>query len=130
VARLVLAVTDLFFKARIVAAATAARAELVPLGQPDEAPAVLSKGADLVIVDLNATQFDPLALIRAIRACEQGKKIRIVGFLSHVQSELRAEAVSAGADEALPRSTFVAQLPLLVQGVTLHRGSHGRPPGR
>jgi len=39
-----------------------------------------------------------------------------VGFVSHVQANLIADARRAGVDQVLARSAFVTQLPQLLQG--------------
>jgi DNA-binding NarL/FixJ family response regulator len=61
----------------------------------------------LVIVDLNA-RSQPLLTIEKLRQVR--KDIRVVGFLSHVQTELAAQAKAAGCDEVLPRSSFTQNL--------------------
>jgi hypothetical protein len=42
--------------------------------------------------------------------------VPLVGFFSHVQTELRERALAAGFDRVLPRSAFVQQLPQILQG--------------
>src|SRR5260370_41698030 len=61
----------------------------------------------LVIVDLNA-RSQPLQAIEKLR--QTRKDVRVVGFLSHVQTELAAQARTAGCDEVLPRSSFTQNL--------------------
>jgi hypothetical protein len=38
------------------------------------------------------------------------KDVRVVGFLSHVQRDLAAQAQAAGCDEVMPRSSFTQNL--------------------
>lgn len=61
----------------------------------------------LVVVDLNARQG-------AVEAIEQlhvsGNAIPIIGFLSHVQTELAQRAQAAGCKQVMPRSIFTANL--------------------
>jgi hypothetical protein len=55
----------------------------------------------------------------AIRAAKAHPGVRVLAFVSHVDTDLADLAVKAGADEVLPRSRFAAQLPaLLVQSTT------------
>src|SRR5260370_29314945 len=61
----------------------------------------------LVIVDLNA-RSQPIVAIEKLRRAR--KDVRVVGFLSHVQRELAAQAQAAGCDEVLPRSSFTQNL--------------------
>jgi DNA-binding NarL/FixJ family response regulator len=61
----------------------------------------------LVIVDLNARQG-------ALEAIEQlqrsGNPIPVIGFLSHVQTDLAERARAAGCKQVMPRSSFTANL--------------------
>jgi CheY-like chemotaxis protein len=61
----------------------------------------------LVVVDLNARQG-------AVEAIEQlhrsGNRIPVIGFLSHVQTELAQRARAAGCQQVLPRSSFTTNL--------------------
>jgi len=61
----------------------------------------------LVVVDLNARQG-------ALEAIEQlqrsGNPIPIIGFLSHVQTELAQRARAAGCKQVMPRSSFTMNL--------------------
>ena len=45
-----------------------------------------------------------------LRARLAQKDLRIVGFLSHVQRDLTAQAQAAGCDEVMPRSSFTQNL--------------------
>jgi CheY-like chemotaxis protein len=79
--------------------------EGAPDGAADGAPrADLPR---LVVVDLNARQG-------ALEAIEQlhrsGNPIPIIGFLSHVQTELAQRAQAAGCKQVMPRSSFTANL--------------------
>ena len=61
----------------------------------------------LVVVDLNARQG-------ALEAIEQlhrsGNLVPVIGFLSHVQTDLARRAEAAGCKQVLPRSSFTANL--------------------
>jgi DNA-binding NarL/FixJ family response regulator len=60
-----------------------------------------------VIVDLNA-RSQPLQAIEKVR--QSNKDVRVVGFLSHVQTQLAAQAHAVGCTEVLPRSSFTQNL--------------------
>ena len=68
----------------------------------------------LVIVDLECARVAPLDTIETLKSDPELPGTRVVGFVSHVQSELIAEAREAGIDEVMARSAFVAKLPALV----------------
>ena len=108
-------VDDLFFQARLGETArklgvtlktVSTGASLVKMleAAPDEVPGDLPR---LVIVDLNARQG-------AVEAIEQlqrsGNPIPVIGFLSHVQTELAERARAAGCKQVMPRSSFTANL--------------------
>jgi CheY-like chemotaxis protein len=61
----------------------------------------------LIVVDLNARQG-------AMEAIEQlhrwGNAVPVIGFLSHVQTELAQRAQAAGCKQVMPRSKFAANL--------------------
>jgi CheY-like chemotaxis protein len=108
-------VDDLFFQARLAETArklgvtlktVSTGAGLVKMLEAalDEVPGDLPR---LVIVDLNARQG-------AVEAIEQlqrsGNPIPVIGFLSHVQTELAERARAAGCKQVMPRSSFTANL--------------------
>ena len=108
-------VDDLFFQARLGETArklgvtlktVSTGASLVKMleAAPDGVPGDLPR---LVIVDLNARQG-------AVEAIEQlqrsGNPIPVIGFLSHVQTELAERARAAGCKQVMPRSSFTANL--------------------
>src|SRR5206468_7818699 len=68
---------------------------------------LLESAPKLVIVDLNA-RSQPLQAIARVR--QASKDIRVVGFVSHVQTQLAAQAQAAGCNEVLPRSSFAQNL--------------------
>lgn len=67
-----------------------------------------------VIFDLNYSPAQPLELIRKIKADPQTKSIPTLGFVSHVQVDLRQSAVEAGCDQVVARSAFAQNLPALL----------------
>ena len=60
-----------------------------------------------MIVDLNA-KGHPVEAVARLRAA--GNCVRVVAFLSHVQTGLAERARAAGCDEVLPRSSFTQNL--------------------
>lgn len=68
----------------------------------------------LVIVDLNNNGSKPLPLITKLRS-RLKKGTSIVGFVSHVQGELKVKAQESGCDMVLPRSAFSQNLPQLLR---------------
>ncbi len=68
-----------------------------------------------VIVDLHSQRCDPLMLAEALKTDEQLRTLPLIGFFSHVQTELKRQAEKAGYDHVLPRSAFTKQLPEILQ---------------
>ena len=73
----------------------------------------------LIIFDLNHAGTKPLILIPKLKA-KLKKGTSIIGFLSHVQGDLKQKAHDVGTDMVLPRSAFSQNLPQLLR-------RHGAP---
>jgi CheY-like chemotaxis protein len=69
----------------------------------------------LIIVDLNFQGIDPLKLIRTLKADEVTRRINLIGYVSHVQGELKLQAQEAGCDMVMPRSAFSQNLPQILK---------------
>ena len=104
-------VDDMFFASKIRAIAEAAGVEI---SSPRSQEAVVSKAREtkpgLIVVDLHNQRIDPVALARELKADEQLRGIKLLGFFSHVQTELQRNAVAAGFDRVIPRSVFARDL--------------------
>ena len=68
----------------------------------------------LIIFDLNNANAKPLTLIPKLKS-KLKKGTSIIGFLSHVQGDLKQKAHEAGCDMVLPRSAFSQNLPNLLR---------------
>lgn len=68
----------------------------------------------LVVIDLNNLAIKPLALMPKLRAGLK-KGTSIVGFVSHIQGDLKMKAQEAGFDVVMPRSAFSQNLPQLLR---------------
>ncbi|MBI2174943.1 MAG: hypothetical protein HYU33_07085 [Candidatus Omnitrophica bacterium] len=102
---------DLLFQTKIQVAAALLGIEVKiakTLAQVQEA----ISDSSMTIVDLNLTYADPLDIVRTLRV--QHPALTIIGYGSHVQAELLAQAKVAGCTIVLPRSALVQQLPYLL----------------
>ncbi len=70
----------------------------------------------LIICDLHSQKVDPILLARELKADENLRSITLLGFFSHVQTELQRQAEAAGFDQVLPRSAFTKNLAQLISG--------------
>jgi len=68
----------------------------------------------LIVFDLNNANVKPLTLIPKLKA-KFKRGTSIIGFLSHLQGDLKAKAVEAGCDTVMPRSAFSQNLPNLLR---------------
>jgi hypothetical protein len=68
----------------------------------------------LIIFDLNNANAKPLSLIPKLKS-KLKKGTSIIGFLSHVQGDLKQKAHEVGCDMVLPRSAFSQNLPQLLR---------------
>ena len=68
----------------------------------------------LVIVDLNSNSIKPLSVISKLKS-KFKKTTSVVGFVSHVQGDLKLKAQEAGCDVVMPRSAFSQTLPSLLR---------------
>lgn len=112
--RVIIAVVDdMFFAAKIRAVAEAVGVEI---SFPRSKDVLVEKahGAQLILVDLHNQKFDPIGLATDLKADEQLRTIPLIGFFSHVETEVQRNAQAAGFDQVLPRSRFVQDLPKLL----------------
>ncbi len=73
----------------------------------------------LIIFDLNNVSAKPLSIIPKLKT-KLKKATNIIGFLSHVQGELKMKAQEAGCDMVVPRSAFSQNLAQILR-------RHGAP---
>ena len=64
----------------------------------------------LIILDLNFSAVQPLKLISKVKSDGEMKQISVIGYLSHVQGELKQQAQEAGANIVMARSAFSQNL--------------------
>lgn len=69
----------------------------------------------LIIFDLNYQGVDALKLVQTLKADEGTKGISLIGYLSHVQGELKVKAQEAGCNAVMPRSAFSQNLPQILK---------------
>jgi CheY-like chemotaxis protein len=113
-------IEDLFFLAKITEAARklGVKVEFVK-GADKDVIARMTGAAEedrpaLLVFDLNNTNAKPLTLIPKLKT-KLKKATSIIGFLSHVQGDLKMKAVDAGCDTVMPRSAFSQSLPNLLR---------------
>lgn len=112
-------VDDLFFASKIrgTAEQVGTRVQFVR-----SIPAAIEKARDeapaLIIADLNASCCDALELARALKGDEALSGVPLLGFFSHIQTDLQQAATAAGYDRVLPRSAFTKNLGQILSAET------------
>jgi PleD family two-component response regulator len=104
--RVLAVVNDLFFSVKI---SEAAKRNGLALEFVKESTEVLAKAKDrpsLIVFDLNFDAVNPLQLITDLKGSAETKGVSLLGYLSHLQSELKVQAQDAGCDMVLARSAF------------------------
>ena len=103
---------DLFFQMKIAETAKHLGVEFKVASSADGLAGLLEPPTKLVIVDLNARNA-PLATLKDL--CATHKELRVVAFLSHVQTDLAAQARAAGCTDVMPRSQLTQNLAAILQ---------------
>ena len=110
------AVDDLFFASKIGETARKLGANIRFVKSDKELlEAAAGETPSLIIVDLNSAAMRPLPTIVKLKADPQLKKTSVLGFLSHVQGELKQKAHEIGCDMVLARSAFSQNLSNLLK---------------
>jgi CheY-like chemotaxis protein len=113
-------IEDMFFLAKIqeTARKLGVKVEFVKGGDKDWVAKLTdlpeTERPKLLVFDLNNLNAKPLTLIPKFKA-KLKKATSIVGFLNHLQGELKAKAIEAGCDTVMPRSAFSQTLPNLLR---------------
>jgi hypothetical protein len=116
-------VDDLFFAAKIQETARKLNVKVEFVKSDKELTERIEQNGEekpsLIIFDLNNVNAKPLTLIPKLKT-RMKKGTSIIGFLSHVQGDLKQKAHEVGCDMVLPRSAFSQNLPQLLR-------RHGAP---
>jgi hypothetical protein len=112
-------IEDLFFLAKIQETAKKLGVKVGFLKADKDIIARLTSVPDdekpsLIVFDLNNAGAKPLTLIPKIKA-KLKRGTSVIGFLSHLQGDLKVKATEAGCDMVMPRSAFSQNLPNLLR---------------
>jgi CheY-like chemotaxis protein len=113
-------IEDLFFLAKIQETARKLGVKVAFVKADDkEAISQLTSAKDeerpgLIVFDLNNPNAKPFTLIPKLRS-KLKKGTSIVGFLSHLQGDLKVKAAEAGCDTVLTRAAFSQSVPNLLR---------------
>jgi hypothetical protein len=112
-------IDDLFFTAKIQETARKLGVKVAFVKNEKEQIAALTAGENedhpgLIVFDLNNANAKPMTLIPKLKA-KLKKTTSIIGFLSHLQGDLKAKAMEAGCNTVMPRAAFSQNLPNLLR---------------
>ena len=112
-------IEDLFFIAKIQETARKLGVKVEFVKGDKEAVARLNDSPEserpkLLVFDLNNLNAKPMSLIPKFKL-KFKKATSIIGFLSHLQGDLKIKATEAGCDTVMPRSAFSQSLPNLLR---------------
>jgi hypothetical protein len=112
-------IEDLFLTAKISETSRKLGVKVAFVKNEKDALAELTSGEDenrpsLIVFDLNNANAKPLTTIPKLKA-KLKRSVSIIGFLSHLQGDLKAKAVEAGCDVVMPRAAFSQNLPNLLR---------------
>jgi len=112
-------IEDLFFVAKIQETARKLGVKVEFVKGDKESTAKLTdlpegERPKLLVFDLNNLNAKPMTLIPKLKT-KLKKATSIVGFLNHLQGELKAKAIEVGCDTVMPRSAFSQTLPNLLR---------------
>jgi len=112
-------IEDLFFLAKIQEASRKLGVKVEFVKGDKDVISRITEAAEvdrpaLLVFDLNNAAAKPLTLIPKLKA-KLKKSTSIIGFLSHLQGDLKLKATEAGCDSVMPRSAFSQSLPNLLR---------------
>jgi hypothetical protein len=112
-------IEDLFFQAKIQETARRLGVKVEFVKGDKESVAKLTDMPEaerptLLVFDLNNLNAKPMTLIPKFKS-KLKKATSIIGFLNHLQGDLKLKAIEAGCDTVMPRSAFSQTLPNLLR---------------
>jgi hypothetical protein len=112
-------IEDLFFQAKIQETARKLGVKVEFVKGDKEAVSRLTDMPEgerptLLVFDLNNLNAKPISLIPKFKS-KLKKATSIIGFLNHLQGDLKLKATEAGCDTVMPRSAFSQSLPNLLR---------------
>jgi CheY-like chemotaxis protein len=112
---IVAVLSDLMFRVKIEEAAKRAGLQIAFVQSQADALARAMEGPAVIIIDLNCASTQPLDTIRKLKASDVTKGIALVGYVSHVQVDLKQAAQEEGCDVVIARSAFSQNLPTILR---------------
>jgi PleD family two-component response regulator len=108
--RVLAVLSDLFFSVKL---SEAAKRNGLAIEFVKDAGEVLEKAKSrptVIVFDLNFESVEPLKLISQLKGSPETRGVSLIGYLSHIQGELKQQAQEAGCDMVMARSALSQNL--------------------
>ena len=112
--KVVAVLNDLLFRVKIQEAAKRAGLEIIFVQSQGQALAQAQDQPAAIILDLNDTVTEPLNTIEKLKGDDRTRNISLLGYVSHVQTDLIKAAQERGCDVVMARSAFSQNLPRIL----------------
>jgi CheY-like chemotaxis protein len=109
--KILAAVEDLLFVVKINEAAKRNGLQVEFVKNEKDLLAKAKEKPALIVIDLNMNGLSPIRAITKLKANPDLKGVGILGYVSHLQAELKQQAQAAGANMVLARSAFSQNMP-------------------
>jgi len=113
--KIVAVVSDLMFMVKIQEAAKRAGMVVAFAKSREDALAQAKLNPAVMILDLNGTSLDAVELIGALKSDSETSQLDLIGYVSHVQADLKQAAQQQGCDTVIARSAFSQNLPTILK---------------
>lgn len=113
--KIVAVVSDLMFTVKIQDAAKRAGLDVTFVKSQEEAIAQARSLPAVIILDLNTTSMDALELIGKLKGDAETSGVNLLGYVSHVQADLKQAAQAKGCNQVIARSAFSQNLPTMLR---------------
>ena len=108
--RVLAVVSDLFFSVKLSEAAKRNNLAIEFVKDGDELIEKAKSRPTVIVFDLNFEAVEPLKLISQLKGSPETRGVSLIGYLSHIQGELKQQAQEAGCDMVMARSAFSQNL--------------------
>jgi CheY-like chemotaxis protein len=113
--KIVAVLSDLMFTVKIQDAAKRAGVEPVFVKSEHEALAEARQNPAVIIVDLNNSALNALDVVTKLKRDEVTRNVSLLGYVSHVQADVKQAAEERGCDVVMPRSAFSHNLAAILK---------------
>ena len=104
--RVLAVVSDLFFSVKLSEAAKRNGLAIEFVKDGSEVIEKAKSRPTVIVFDLNFEAVEPLKLISKLKGSPETRGVSLIGYLSHIQGELKIQAQEAGCDMVIARSAL------------------------